>query len=141
MFVVAPFFWDKYDASTYVWIACGSTDCFRLKAMGQPRIPVRIIAELHFPFPDNLVFRGVTGNVSITGAKINRLEHSPDIPSMAVKTPVIKLFLDDQVNPQVISLPCDLVRSHRTGFGVQFLLGEMDPFMVVDEHYEQRQSG
>lgn len=107
--------------------------------MGKPRIPVQITAELHFPFPDNLVFRGVTGNVSMTGAKINRPEHRPDTPSMAVDTPIIKLFLDDRVNPQVVSLPCDLVRSHRTGFGVQFLQEKMDPFEMVTDPCERCQ--
>ncbi|MBF0423341.1 MAG: PilZ domain-containing protein [Magnetococcales bacterium] len=108
--------------------------------MVNPRIPVKIVAELHFPYPDNLVFRGITGNISLTGAKINRLEHSPDTPSSAIDTPVIKLFLFDHGKPVVITLPCDLVRSHRTGFGVRFLLEEMDPFLAVGEYYEKQRA-
>ncbi|MBF0346915.1 MAG: PilZ domain-containing protein, partial [Magnetococcales bacterium] len=73
--------------------------------MSKPRIPVQVTAELHFPFPDNLVFRGITGNISMTGAKINRPEHRPETPSIAVNTPILKLFIDDHVNPVVVSLP------------------------------------
>jgi len=104
--------------------------------MSKPRIPVQVTAELHFPFPDNLVFRGITGNISMTGAKINRPEHRPETPSIAVNTPILKLFIDDHVNPVVVSLPCDLVRSHRTGFGVHFLLDQMDPFLAVGDYHK-----
>lgn len=108
--------------------------------MIKQRLSVEIDAELHFPFPDYLVYRGVTGNISMTGAKINRLEHRPDTPSTATDTPVMKLFLDDHINPVVVSLPCDLVRSHRTGFGVQFLLEELDPFLAIGDYYERREN-
>lgn len=104
--------------------------------MSKERISVQIEAELHFPFPDNLVYRGITGNISPTGAKINRPEHHPDIPSMAVDTPLIKLFFNDSEDPCVVSLPCDLARSHRTGFGVQFLLAQMDPFMAIGDYFQ-----
>ncbi|MBF0141011.1 MAG: PilZ domain-containing protein [Magnetococcales bacterium] len=99
--------------------------------MIKQRIPVKVVAEVHFPYPDNLVFRGVTGNVSVSGAKINRPEYSPDTPSSAVDTPVVKLFLMDLNNSDVVTLPCDLVRSHRTGFGVRFLLDKIDPFLAM----------
>ncbi|MBF0418929.1 MAG: PilZ domain-containing protein [Magnetococcales bacterium] len=108
--------------------------------MIKQRIPVKVVAEVHFPYPDNLVFRGVTGNVSVSGAKINRPEYSPDTPSSAVDTPVVKLFLMDLNNSDVVTLPCDLVRSHRTGFGVRFLLDKIDPFLALGQYGEQMHS-
>lgn len=105
--------------------------------MSKGRIPIHIHAELHFPHPDNLVYRGVTGNVSPTGAKLNRLVHLPGAESAAENTPVIKFFLKNASGTNVITLPCDLARSHRTGFGIQFMMVETQRFQEIGTYYQR----
>ena len=96
------------------------------------RRKIKLYAEVHFPFPDNVVFEGYTGNISETGVKVNSLKHNPALNSEAGCETLVKIFFENGNHCHVVAMNCLLMRGHRTGFGLDFIPDANNSWPMLD---------